>query len=528
MTISSLWPRVNVLGVGVNPISMAEAVQAIGDWIINKNRHYVCLAPAHNILACQSDPSLKVDFNRAGFVAADGMPMVWIARRSGYPKAERVYGPDLIEAVCKHSAGMGFRHYFYGAEPGVAGNLADLLQHRYPGLQVAGAHAPPFRPLSCDEWQAEAARINSAEPDIVWVALGSPGQERWMAGMRSSLHAAALVGVGAAFDFLTGSKPQAPRWMQRSGLEWLFRLATEPRRLWRRYLGYPLFVVWYVMQLLGIRNYPAPSDMPSGAADVDGSQPDSRPTASANILGVNIEAWEPEGLHKFILAAVRGGGRARVLNVNAHALNLAYQSRWLRDCFNEAEIVFPDGQGVVLAARLLGAPFRSRVTYADWFWQLASFCSEFDISMFFLGGRPRVADRARDMLCQSLPRLRVVGARHGYFSKDPESPENDEVLAAIQEAQPDVLVVGFGMPLQEHWLMENWDRLSVKVGLTGGAVFDYVSGTLARPPRIMTENGLEWLGRLFIEPQRLWRRYLIGNPIFMLRVIRQRLRGTPS
>jgi N-acetylglucosaminyldiphosphoundecaprenol N-acetyl-beta-D-mannosaminyltransferase len=238
---------------------------------------------------------------------------------------------------------------------------------------------------------------------------------------------------------------------------------------------------------------------------------------------VRVEAWEPDDLQAAILEHVLGGRRARVLNVNAQALNLAHDQPWLRDYFNQAEIVFPDGYGAVLAARLLGVPFRTRVTYADWFWQLAAFCQQNDLSFYFLGARPGVAERAAQALRGAYPRLRIAGCHHGYFDKRAESEENLGVLAAINAAGAELLVVGLGMPLQERWLMENWSRLDVPVALTGGAVFDYVSGRLRRPPRMLTNHGLEWLGRLLIEPRRLWRRYLIGNPQFALRVLGQLL-----
>jgi N-acetylglucosaminyldiphosphoundecaprenol N-acetyl-beta-D-mannosaminyltransferase len=163
------------------------------------------------------------------------------------------------------------------------------------------------------------------------------------------------------------------------------------------------------------------------------------------------------------------------------------------------------------------------MTWADFAWQLTEFAEPRGFTFFFLGARPGVADKAAANLKARYPDLRIVGTHHGYFDKTPGSVENEAVIEQINAVKPNILIVGFGMPLQERWLMENWDRIDANVALTGGAVFDYVSGELQRAPRWMTDNGLEWLGRLLIEPRRLWKRYLIGNPLFIWRVLKQRL-----
>jgi N-acetylglucosaminyldiphosphoundecaprenol N-acetyl-beta-D-mannosaminyltransferase len=175
----------------------------------------------------------------------------------GPPGVERVYGPDLMLAVCDTGRASGLRHFFYGGAPGVAGELAAMLSARFPGLLVAGTFAPPYRELNDREARGLESEVARSHPDIVWVGLGTPKQERFMAGPGRALDAGLLVGVGAAFDFLSGRVRQAPRWMQRSGLEWLFRLCMEPRRLAPRYLKTnTMFVLRVAAQKLGIRRYP--------------------------------------------------------------------------------------------------------------------------------------------------------------------------------------------------------------------------------------------------------------------------------
>ena len=229
-------PRAEVLGVRVSALTMADALEIIDGWIAARARSYVCVTGVHGVMECQGDPELLRIHNEAGLVTPDGMPLVWLGRRRGNPRTERVYGPDLMLAACARSLVTGYRHFFYGGAEGVPELLAERLCRRYPGVRVCGTYSPPFRPLTDEEEAEVAERIDAARPDIVWVGLSTPKQERWMAAQRGRLEAPVLIGVGAAFDFHAGLKSQAPRWMQRSGLEWLHRLASEPRRLGPRYL----------------------------------------------------------------------------------------------------------------------------------------------------------------------------------------------------------------------------------------------------------------------------------------------------
>ena len=249
-------PRVNVLGVGVSALTMDSALRIIDGWIARGEHHYVCVTGVHGVMESQRDAVLRGIHNAAGLVTPDGMPLVWLSRLKGQRFVERVYGPDLMLEVCARSVSRGYRHFFYGGGDGVAERLADRLRARVPGLTVAGTATPPFRLLSAAEEADVERRINDAGPNIVWVGLSTPKQERWMHTHVGRLDAQVLVGVGAAFDFHAGLKKQAPRWMQRSGLEWLFRLRTEPRRLWRRYLvNNPWFLWCIALQALGVKRY---------------------------------------------------------------------------------------------------------------------------------------------------------------------------------------------------------------------------------------------------------------------------------
>jgi N-acetylglucosaminyldiphosphoundecaprenol N-acetyl-beta-D-mannosaminyltransferase len=242
----------------------------------------------------------------------------------------------------------------------------------------------------------------------------------------------------------------------------------------------------------------------------------------SQILGVNVSILTIPQLHTLLAAKIHNQQKALILNVNVHCLNLAYEQKWLRSFLNSADVVFCDGAGVMLAARLLGQQIPQRITYADWIWQLAEFAEPRGHTFFFLGARPGIAEKAATQLLKKHPGLKILGIWHGYFDKQTDGSENQAIIQEINRLQPHILVLGFGMPLQERWLYENWSRLNVNIALTGGAVFDYVSGELNRAPRWMTNNGFEWMGRLLIEPRRLWRRYLVGNPLFLWRVLKQR------
>ncbi len=257
MSAPAPFPRVNILGVGISAINLGQAVAQIERWIAEGAREYVVVACVNDVMHAHSNPALRRMTNAAGMVTPDGMPLVFLSRWLGYSQVDRVYGPDLMLAVSAMMAERGYRSFYYGGADGVPEQLAAAMTARFPGLIVSGTYSPPFRPLTPEEDAAIVAQINAARPDVVWVALGCPKQTVWMAEHRDRLDAPVLIGVGAAFDFHTGRIPQAPRWMQRHALEWLFRLKTEPRRLWRRYLIYNPLFVWYVLlQLTGLRRVP--------------------------------------------------------------------------------------------------------------------------------------------------------------------------------------------------------------------------------------------------------------------------------
>jgi N-acetylglucosaminyldiphosphoundecaprenol N-acetyl-beta-D-mannosaminyltransferase len=241
------WRR--ILDMRVDATRYATVVRGVLERAKRRQGGMVCVASVHMVMECWDDPELRRVVNGAEIVTPDGMPLVWGLRRLGLPGARRVYGPELTDALCRQAAAEGVSVGFYGGAPEVLDVLVPRLVARHPGLRVAFHTSPPFRPLTPEEDEYVTAAIRESGVQVLFVGLGCPKQERWMAAHRDAVDCV-MLGVGAAFDFLAGAKPQAPRWMQGAGLEWLFRLASEPRRLWRRYLLHnPRFVLRFALQL---------------------------------------------------------------------------------------------------------------------------------------------------------------------------------------------------------------------------------------------------------------------------------------
>ena len=262
----------SVLNVRVDAVQIPGAIAQIESWIAKGGRcHYVAVTGMHGVTEAQRDANLRSVLNEADLVVPDGMPLVWLSRLRGFGLKRRVYGPELMLTFCEETAHKGYRHFLYGGAPEVCDQLTATLQQRYPGLRMVGTYSPPYRPLTAEESAEIVEMINRAAPDVVWVGLSTPKQERWMHEHRKHLKVPVLIGVGAAFDINSGAKKQAPEWMREHGLEWLFRLLQEPRRLWRRYLVCgSQFVFLVLMEMLGVSR-----------PNLTRAKPAARPTSQA-------------------------------------------------------------------------------------------------------------------------------------------------------------------------------------------------------------------------------------------------------
>jgi N-acetylglucosaminyldiphosphoundecaprenol N-acetyl-beta-D-mannosaminyltransferase len=247
----------DVLGVRVSALDLKRAVELTDRWVAAGNPGYVCVTGVHGVMEAQSDGELCRILNRAVINAPDGMPMTWMGRLQGFREMNRVFGPDFMTEMCHLSVERGYRHFLYGGQPGVADQLSEALQRRFAGIRIVGTYTPPFRNLTGEEEEQVLTQIRDSRPDIVWVGLSTPKQERFMAHYVDRLQVPLLVGVGAAFDYHTGRIRDCSDWIKRSGLQWLHRLMQDPRRLWRRYLRNNPAFLWHVAwQMSGLREYP--------------------------------------------------------------------------------------------------------------------------------------------------------------------------------------------------------------------------------------------------------------------------------
>lgn len=256
---SNLTSRV-ILGTRIDRSSYDESAGAAIQWAQGSESRYLCFVTVYNVMRAREQACLQTAMNGADIVNPDGVPVVWALRMLGVRDATRVYGPDFTLALLGEAQRNGVPVGFLGSTPFVLSKLLAAVGRRWPDLQIPYAYAPPFRPPTGAEDESMVQEINASGARLLFVGLGCPKQELWMAAHKGKVNAV-MLGVGAAFDFLSGAKPQAPRWIMAAGLEWLFRLATEPRRLWKRYLKYnPLFLFLFTIQLLGLNATPEPQD----------------------------------------------------------------------------------------------------------------------------------------------------------------------------------------------------------------------------------------------------------------------------
>lgn len=264
----SAWPAKSpVVAVPISRTGYAQVLDAI-DRRPRDRATVVAVCNVHSIMTARRDGQVAQALGQADIATPDGMPLVWMLRRTAGADQTRVYGPDLMRLALAEGVERGWRHYFLGATDETIGRLTDAVNMLAPGVEVVGSWAPPFRPLTDDEEAEIHADIRACAPDVVWVGMGMPKQELWMHRAAPHLSGIALVGVGAAFDFLAGTVKEAPDWVQRAGFEWLYRLAREPRRLWRRYLlNNPLFMLLAFRQLLSRRQGIAAAQASSTSSD---------------------------------------------------------------------------------------------------------------------------------------------------------------------------------------------------------------------------------------------------------------------
>jgi N-acetylglucosaminyldiphosphoundecaprenol N-acetyl-beta-D-mannosaminyltransferase len=256
MNTSRNHPKANVLGLAIDAVNMEQALVRVEEDLRLRRKGYVCLAGVHGVMECKRDPALARIFANAALAAPDGMPTVWVGRHQGHAKMERVAGPDLMLEVIRRPEFRGYTHFLCGGKEGVAEELRDQLRARHPGIQIVGTYTPPFGPMSSAQEEDFLSTINGAHPDIVWIGISTPKQERFMDHYLPLVDTTLMFAVGAAFDFHTGRIADCSDWIKRAGLQWFNRLLQDPKHLWKRYLrNNPPFLFYIFLQLTGIQSY---------------------------------------------------------------------------------------------------------------------------------------------------------------------------------------------------------------------------------------------------------------------------------
>jgi N-acetylglucosaminyldiphosphoundecaprenol N-acetyl-beta-D-mannosaminyltransferase len=256
MICESATQRAQVLGIEIEPLDMNGAVARVAEELEGCRKGYVCLIGVHGIMEALRDPALAQIFAQAAIKVPDGMPTVWVGHSQGFQSMQRVAGPDLMLEIFRRPEFSRFTHLLYGGKNGVAEELRDKLMVRFPCARIVGTHTPPFRDLTSSEEEALAAHIRELSPDMIWVGISTPKQERFMMRILPMLDSTLMFGVGAAFDYHTGRIKDSPEWMKRAGLQWLHRLVQDPRHLfWRYFRNNPAFLLHILLQLTGLRTY---------------------------------------------------------------------------------------------------------------------------------------------------------------------------------------------------------------------------------------------------------------------------------
>ncbi|MEI8206798.1 MAG: WecB/TagA/CpsF family glycosyltransferase [Kiritimatiellales bacterium] len=565
--------RFNVLGVGVDAVGMSDCLQLFSRIIEDESlmqksdvkdqrsdqnsltsdlrsptsgRHRPAMTSAlgvAGIMEARRNPKMQRILNESVLNTPDGMPLVWLGKLFGYQNIERVYGPDLLRDVCAYSASKGWKHFFYGAAPGIVEKLKVELERKHPEIQIVGIYCPPFRPLTPEEEAHLVARVAEAKPDIFWIGISTPKQLYFMDQMRDKLDCKIICPVGYAFDVNAGVQEDAPDWAKYSGFQWLHRAIKQPR-LWKRYLpDNPRFVFDATMQILHLRKYPMfLHERPlQPRLDKEGF---SRFPAGV----VSLSAMTLEGAKGRVLNWVATGQRHYVNICTADTMVQCFDRPDMAKIISEAGMATTDGMPLVWLAHHYGFKEATRVYGPDLMLALCTATSEGvgcgkstvesvqlptsnlksptgkkSVSHFFYGATDDVLKKLKAKLLSQFPDLQIAGMYSPPFRPLTEA-EKDGVTEMINASGADIVWCGLGTPKQDYWVAEFRPRLNAAALLAVGAAFNFHAGQVKQAPRWMMAKGLEWLFRLAVEPKRLWRRYLIGNPRFVSLVAGQVLR----
>ncbi|MFL2860246.1 MAG: WecB/TagA/CpsF family glycosyltransferase [Pontiellaceae bacterium] len=538
--------RFNILGVGIDAVNMTDCLELFEEVISyeptaeSRQQRSVSTPKGQtaNVLELSSGlrtklPAMTTAMGVAGIVESrrnqtlqrilnesvlntpDGMPLVWLGKMAGYRAIDRVYGPDLLRDVCAYGEDKGWRHYFWGAAPGIVEKLKEVLEEKHPKIEISGICCPPFRSLTQEEEDQLVEEVNESNTDIFWIGISTPKQLYFMDRIRDRLHCKIICPVGYAFDVNAGVEKDAADWIKYSGFQWLHRAIKQPR-LWKRYLpDNPTFILKVIFQLLRFRSFPmcVHERVSQPYKDEDGYDrfPVGCVSLSAQTMSQaceRVESWIEQGKKKYVNICT------------ADTVVQCYDQPALAKIVMNSGMATTDGMPLVWLARRFGFAFAERVYGPDLMLALCSLSESRGYRHFFYGATDEVLDRLKINLLAQFPALAIAGMYSPPF-RPLEKQEKDEVVEKINASGADIIWCGLGTPKQDYWVSEFRPLLEGSVILAVGAGFNFHAGSVRQAPRWMMKSGLEWLFRLIVEPRRLWRRYLIGNPRFLFQTRKQ-------
>lgn len=514
--------RFNVLGVGVDAVTMEDCIARFEELIERAKPSRPAMTSAlgvAGIIEARRTQKLQRILNESVLNTPDGMPLVWLGKLFGYRQIERVYGPDLLRDVCAYSAHRGWTHYFYGAAPGIVEKLKTVLEEKHPGIQIVGTYCPPFRPLTPEEEQELVAEVARVKPDIFWVGISTPKQLYFMDQMRDRLDCKIICPVGYAFDVNAGVELDAPEWIKYAGLQWFHRALKQPR-LWRRYLpDNPRFMWASLLQFLHLKRYPLFVHECPRESFVDA---EGYPRFPAGV--VSLSAMSLADARDRILHWAQSGQKHYVNVCNADTMVKCFDQPPLAKIVNQSGMATTDGMPLVWLARRFGFKQATRVYGPDLMLELCCATASGDAPLrhYFYGATQDTLDRLQANLLRHCPGVQIAGAYAPPFRPLTET-EKEAAAERINASGADIVWCGLGTPKQDYWVAEFRPRLNAAALVAVGAAFDFHARRIRQAPAWMMRSGLEWLFRLAVEPRRLWHRYLIGNPRFILLVLCRQL-----
>lgn len=516
------WPTAQPFefgGVNLVDVDLVSAVRGIEDAAHAKRSQGLHLCNAYTLtLATQQSEYRHMLAHDQAVNLPDGTPVAWYFRLAHRrPARGPVRGPSLMKATLARTT---LRHFLLGGTEEVLADLERVIARRYPGADVVGRLAPPFAEPGPEEIDGFAQVINECGAQVVWVGLGTPRQDRVIAALVDKVDAV-LIGVGAAFDFLSGHKAEAPVMLHQTGLEWTYRLAQEPRRLWRRYLvGNTLFIISAARQLPSARRTDALSTK-AGRARVDTTR--SVPLPRVSVGGAQVHCVDERTALDLLVDAAKDGSRPwLVVTPNIQHIALLETDPELQACFERADLVLADGWPVVRAVRVLTGQRVQRITGADMFPAMCEEAARHGLSVGIVGGMDGAATQAAMTLRERFPGLDVVCALEPPWGFESDPAALAKVIATVKDARLDLLFLALGTPKQENFAARHLDEFGASVTLCVGAAVDFVAGRQRRAPRMLRRVGLEWAYRAMHEPRRLLPRYARSAPVFLRAVSRNR------